>query len=75
VAPHIADGKGEFLVMGTSFADLPELGNWIAEHLRIEDAVLDGEIACIDREGRGLSSKIFPSENPPVCTSPLICST
>jgi ATP-dependent DNA ligase len=26
--------------------------SWIAEHLKVEDAVLDGEIACIDGEGR-----------------------
>ena len=25
---------------------------WIAEHLKVESAVLDGEIACIDGEGR-----------------------
>jgi hypothetical protein len=39
-----------------------------------EDAVLDGEIACIGGEGRPSSKTCF-SENPPVCTSPLICCT
>src|SRR5947207_15260456 len=28
-----------------------ELGTWIAEHLRVESAVLDGEIACVDDSG------------------------
>jgi len=32
-----------------AFADLSA---WIAEHLRVESAVLDGEIACIDESGR-----------------------
>jgi ATP-dependent DNA ligase len=25
---------------------------WMAEHLRVESAVLDGEICCLDEEGR-----------------------
>ena len=29
-----------------------ELATWIAEHLKVKSAVLDGEIACIDGEGR-----------------------
>jgi hypothetical protein len=29
-----------------------ELAAWIAEHLRVESAVLDGEIACVDDDGR-----------------------
>ena len=33
----------------TAFA---ELARWIAEHLRVESAVLDGEIACVDESGR-----------------------
>jgi len=35
--------------MGHSLADLSA---WIAEHLRLESAVLDGEIACVDDSGR-----------------------
>jgi len=31
-----------------------ELATWIAEHLRVESAVLDGEIACIDDAGRSV---------------------
>jgi bifunctional non-homologous end joining protein LigD len=34
------------------FPGFADLETWIAEHLKVEDAVLDGEIACIDGEGR-----------------------
>src|SRR5207253_7071688 len=50
---HIADGKGELISRnGNTFRGFAELATWIAEHLKVEDAVLDGEIACIDGEGR-----------------------
>ena len=50
---HIADGKGELISRnGNVFRGFAELATWIAEHLKVEDAVLDGEIACIDGEGR-----------------------
>jgi bifunctional non-homologous end joining protein LigD len=34
------------------FHGFAELASWIAEHLRVESAVLDGEIACLDESGR-----------------------
>jgi ATP-dependent DNA ligase len=34
------------------FRGFAELAGWIAEHLRVESAVLDGEIACVDDAGR-----------------------
>jgi bifunctional non-homologous end joining protein LigD len=37
---------------GNTFHGFAELATWIAERLKVEDAVLDGEIACIDGEGR-----------------------
>jgi ATP-dependent DNA ligase len=37
---------------GNVFRGFADLAVWIAEHLKVEDAVLDGEIACIDGEGR-----------------------
>jgi bifunctional non-homologous end joining protein LigD len=50
---HIADGKGELISRnGSVFRGFAELATWIAEHLKVEDAVLDGEITCIDGEGR-----------------------
>jgi len=33
---------------GNLFNLFAELATWIAEHLRVESAVLDGEIACLD---------------------------
>jgi len=33
------------------FRGFTELATWIAEHLKVESAILDGEIACIDDDG------------------------
>jgi len=37
---------------GNVFRGFADLAAWIAEHLRVESAVLDGEIACVDEAGR-----------------------
>ena len=50
---HIEDGKGELISRnGNVFRGFAELATWIAEHLRVKNAVLDGEIACLDESGR-----------------------
>jgi bifunctional non-homologous end joining protein LigD len=50
---QIADGEGELISRnGNVFRGFAELATWIAKHLKVDDAVLDGEIACIDGEGR-----------------------
>jgi bifunctional non-homologous end joining protein LigD len=50
---HISEGKGELISRnGNAFRGFSELATWIAKHLKVEDVVLDGEIACIDGEGR-----------------------
>jgi bifunctional non-homologous end joining protein LigD len=50
---HISHGKGELVSRnGNVFRGFAELASWIAAHLKVEDAVLDGEIACIDGDGR-----------------------
>src|SRR5439155_131537 len=36
---------------GNVFRGFAELATWIAEHLPVENAVLDGEIACVDDSG------------------------
>ena len=46
-------GKGELISRnGNVFRGFAELATWIAKHLRVESAVLDGEIACLDESGR-----------------------
>jgi bifunctional non-homologous end joining protein LigD len=50
---HIENGKGELISRnGNAFRGFADLATWIAEHLRVESAVLDGEIACVDDAGR-----------------------
>src|SRR5262245_17764145 len=50
---HIENGHGDLVSRnGNTFRGFAELANWIAEHLRVESAVLDGEIACVDEAGR-----------------------
>lgn len=50
---HIQKGKGELVSRnGNTFRGFAELAAWIAEHLKVESAVLDGEICCLDESGR-----------------------
>ena len=50
---HIEAGKGELISRnGNVFRGFVDLAAWIIEHLRVESAVLDGEIACVDDAGR-----------------------
>ena len=50
---HIEVGKGELISRnGNTFRGFADLAAWIAEHLKVESAVLDGEIACVDENGR-----------------------
>jgi bifunctional non-homologous end joining protein LigD len=50
---HIHSGKGELVSRnGNTFSGFAELASWIAKHLRVESAVLDGEICCLDEDGR-----------------------
>jgi bifunctional non-homologous end joining protein LigD len=37
---------------GNAYKSFGELSSWIARHLNVEDAVLDGEIICLDKDGR-----------------------
>jgi bifunctional non-homologous end joining protein LigD len=37
---------------GKSFRGFEDLSDWMAKHLEVDDAVLDGEIACVDECGR-----------------------
>src|SRR5690349_19857630 len=50
---HIEAGNGELVSRnGNTFHGFAELATWIAEHLKVESAVLDGEICCLDEFGR-----------------------
>src|SRR5438128_4555108 len=50
---HISDGKGELISRnGNVFSGFADLATWIGKHLKVDDAVLDGEIACVDGDGR-----------------------
>ena len=50
---HIRNGQGELVSRnGNTFHGFAELATWIAEHLKVESAVLDGEICCLDEDGR-----------------------
>jgi hypothetical protein len=71
---HIQDSRGELVSRnGNTFHGFAELATWIHEHLRVESAVLDGEIACLDPDGRRISG-ICCSGNGKRSSSPLICS-
>src|SRR5262245_56365029 len=37
---------------GNTFRNFKNLSQWIGENLRVENAVIDGEIACVDDSGR-----------------------
>jgi len=72
---HLEDGKSELVSRsGNTFHGFAELATWLAEHLKVEDAVLDSEIACIDREGRPVF-KDYSSENRRASSLRLICCT
>src|SRR5581483_4172364 len=50
---HLAAGSGELISRnGNTFRGFAELADWLAEHIKVESAVLDGEIACVDDAGR-----------------------
>jgi len=39
---------------GNTFRNFKDLAQWIGENLRVENAVLNGEIACVDDSGRSV---------------------
>ena len=50
---HINAGQGQLISRnGNTFRGFVDLATWIAEHLHVESAVLDGEIACVNERGR-----------------------
>jgi bifunctional non-homologous end joining protein LigD len=50
---HLQHGRGELISRnGNLFRGFVDLAAWIGEHIRVESAVIDGEIACVDESGR-----------------------
>ena len=44
---------------GNPYKSFGELSSWIGRHLKVENAVLDGEIACLDSEGRSQFNELL----------------
>jgi len=44
---------------GNTFRKFKDLALWIGENLRVENAVLDGEIACVDDSGRSVFNDLL----------------
>jgi bifunctional non-homologous end joining protein LigD len=52
---YIENGKCDLLSRnGNVFRGFADLATWIGQHLHVESAVLDGEIACVDEAGRSV---------------------
>ena len=50
---HIENGQCQLVSRnGNVFRGFAELAEWIGQRLKVESAVLDGEIACVDEGGR-----------------------
>src|SRR4051812_20780183 len=44
---------------GNPYKSFGELSGWIGRHLKVENAVLDGEIACLDSDGRSQFTELL----------------
>src|SRR5436190_7136388 len=44
---------------GNTFHNFQDLAQWIGENLRVENAVIDGEIACVDDSGRSVFNDLL----------------
>jgi len=50
---RIDAGQGQLIARnGNTFRGFTDLATWIAEPLPVDSTVLDGEIACVDPDGR-----------------------
>jgi len=59
---HIEAGCGELVSRNEPIPCFAELAAWIGEHLHVESAVLDGEIACVDDAGQASFPRVAFSE-------------
>ena len=44
---------------GNTFRNFKDLALWLGQNLRVENAVLDGEIACVDEAGRSVFNDLL----------------
>jgi bifunctional non-homologous end joining protein LigD len=50
---HLENGRDELVSRnGNTFRGFAEPATWLAQHLKVASAVIDGEIACVDGDGR-----------------------
>ena len=57
---YIENGQCELVSRnGNTFRNLKDLAQSMGEHLRVENAVMDGEIACIDDSGRSVFNDLL----------------
>ena len=55
---------------GNTFRNFKDLAQWIGEHLNVENAVMDAEIACVDELGRSVFNDLGGGN---VCSLRSIC--
>src|SRR5215472_7393512 len=57
---YVEDGQCELVSRnGNTFHNFKDLATWIGENLRVENAVIDGEIACVDDSGRSVFNDLL----------------
>lgn len=57
---YLEDGKCDLVSRnGNAFRKFGALADWLASSLRIESAVLDGEVACLDKHGRTIFTDLL----------------
>jgi len=71
---HLANGRGELVSRnGNKFHGFAELADWLARHLRVENAVLDGELACVDNAGRSIFRDLLFRRRPCIFVALTCC--
>lgn len=57
---YVAEERARLLSRrGNAYKSFAELCGWIGHHLQVDNAVLDGEIVCLDSEGRSQFNELL----------------
>ena len=57
---YIENGQCDLVSQnGNTFRNFKALAQWIGDNLRVKNAVLDGEIACVDDSGRSVFNDLL----------------